>query len=149
MGGPASPDPRAPLPYDDRVDPRRWLYAGVVALLALVGVAIVLAVAVPLFRGHVPAGSLDTAPWNWVGGLIGLAIAILIVLWIVRMVAWGLGGPPYSRYYWRHYYRHRYPFGPDPAVDVARERFARGEITQDQLDQILRRLGREPAAVPL
>ena len=133
------------------IDPRRWLYAGLTALFVLVGVAVMIGVAVPVLRGQVPSWSLDLAPWNWIVGLIGFLIAIWIIFWVVRFLFWGLSGAPYSHAYWRHYYRRygmREPFGPDPAVEIARERFARGEISQDQLDQILRQLERGSGPLP-
>jgi len=126
------------------------MYAGVAALLVLIGLAIFLSVAVSLWRGQLPSWSLSSDPWDWILGLIGLLIAIWIMVWIFRIVFWGIWGEP-SRYRWRHYYRHydaHGPFGPDPAVEIARERFARGEITQDQFDQIMRQLEKGSGSLP-
>jgi uncharacterized membrane protein len=151
MSNASPPYARAGSYLDAGLDPRRWLFAGLTALFVLIGVAVVIAVAVPVFRGQVPSWSLDAAPWNWVAGLIGLLIAIWIVVWMVRIFAWGMTGSPYSPPYWRHYYRHHYagpPFGPDAAVEIARERFARGEISKDQLDQILGQLGHGSGLLP-
>jgi uncharacterized membrane protein len=147
----SSSDQRPESYVDAGLDPRRWLYAGLTALFVLIGVAILVAVAVPASRGQLPSWSTDVAPWNWILGLIGILIAIWIVMWLVRLLLWGAWGTPYYYPHSRHYYRHYWaggPFGPDPAVEIARERFARGEITQEQLDQILRQLGSRPGPLP-
>jgi len=141
MTQPPSPAP----PWADAVDPRRWLYAGLAALFVLVGLSVVVSVLSSIWHGQVPSWSLSSAPWNWILGLIGIVIAVWIVVWMFRLLLWGVAGVPYHDGHWRHYYRHyhRYgPFGPDPAAEIARERFARGEITQDQLDQILGQLSK-------
>jgi uncharacterized membrane protein len=120
-------------------------------LFVLIGVSIVLNVVVALWRNQLPTWSVSTSPWNWVLGLIGILIAVWIVVWIVRMFFWAMWGAPYHGPGWRHYYRHYYgrgPFEPDSAVEIARERFARGEITQEQFDQIMRQLGRGPGSLP-
>jgi len=151
MNNPSPPYTR-PEPYADAgLDPRRWLFAGLTALFVLIGISVVIAVAVPVLRGQAPSWSTDVAPWNWIVGVIGLIIAVWIVVWIVRIFAWGVWGPSYSPHYWRHYYRHYYrggPFGTDPAVEIARERYARGEISQEQLDQILGQLGKGSGPLP-
>ena len=57
----------------------------------------------------------------------------------------------YFRPYWRGYYRHYRlggGWGHDPAVETARERYARGEITADQLDEIFRELAKVSSPLP-
>lgn len=146
------PTSSRPYPgWEERSEARHWLRVGIAVLLVLIGLSIFLAVAVPLYRGEAPAWSLNVAPWDWILGLIGVVIAIWIVVWIVRLVFLALGGSAYYRPYWRGYYRHyRHwgPYGPDPAVEVARERYARGEITAEQLEEILRRLDHGPGPLP-
>ena len=151
MTAPTPPPGGPPLFAEPYYDPRRWLYAGLVALFALLGVSILIAVAVPVIRGEVPAWQISEAPWDWLLGLLGVVIAIWIAVAIVRVVAWGVLGPGYAyrhdRRAWRHYYRHwGGPF--DDAVATARERYARGEISRDQLDQIVHDLSRPPAYPP-
>ena len=127
--------------WDD--DPRRWLLAGVSALLVLVGVAVVISVAIPLFRGATPSWEITSPPWSWVVGLIGLLIAIWMIAWVIRIFAWGLWGPAYgwgNRHRFYHHYYRDWAMGYDPAVVTARERYARGEITREQFDQIVRDL---------
>ena len=122
---------------------RRWLHAGLAVLLVLIGVAVVIAVAVPVLRGQVPSWQIGAEPWNWLIGLVGVVIAITIALAIVRVIILAAAGPydwPAYRYH-RRYWRQYGPV-PDPALTVARERYARGEITREQYGQIVQDLFR-------
>ena len=139
--------PSAPYPpyyHDD--EPRRWLSAGLTALFVLIGLAIVIAVMAPMMRGAMPMWAINWSPGDWLLQLLVLGVVIWIAVWIFRLIFWSATGMPYGphRYYshraYRDYYR-PWPMGLDPAVAVARERFARGEITREQLDQIVRDLG--------
>jgi len=147
MSSATAPDWRQTGPASDGFDPRRWLAAGFAALMALIGISILIAVLIPAVRGQAPNWVAGSAPWDWIGGLIGLFLALWIAIWILRLVIWGASGRPYYSPGWRHYYRHYWagpPYGHDPALEIARERFARGEISQDQFDQIVRQLGKGP-----
>ncbi|MBE0476557.1 MAG: SHOCT domain-containing protein [Coriobacteriia bacterium] len=62
-------------------------------------------------------------------GLLVLAGFVLLFVWLVRSASGGAGG---GRGYGRH----------DPSVDIARERYARGEITSEELERIERDLRR-------
>lgn len=124
----------------------RWLSGALAALLILVGVAVLISIVVPLARGENPNWGVDFAPGTWVWQLIGLVVGLWILVWVVRLLVIGFAGPGYwSAYYgprwYRHYYRHG-GFGEDPALAIARDRYARGEITREQFDQISRDLGR-------
>ncbi len=151
MAASRAPPTGPQLLSDSDLDPRRWLYAGVVALLALLGVSVLIAVVVPVVRSGIPAGAVSAAPWDWLLGLFAIVIAIWIAIAIFRLIAWGIFGPGYG---YRHYrpagrYYHRHWAGPfDDAVAAARERYARGEISRDQFDQILRDLSRPPGYPP-
>lgn len=143
--------PRSEPGFHERFDPRRWLFGGLAALLVLIGLAILLDVVVSLWRNQSPSGSPVSVPWEWVFGLVGILIALWIMIWVVRFVVWGLWGGPFYGRYRRRYYRDHHPrgtFAPDPAVEIARERYARGEITQEQLDQILERLAQVSGRFP-
>ncbi|GAB4275534.1 MAG: hypothetical protein Kow0056_05210 [Coriobacteriia bacterium] len=88
-------------------------------------------------------GGMGTSMWGgWIGmilmglfWLLVLAGIVLLVIWIARAAGGsgqgpsgtGRGGPQGG--------------ADDPAVRIARERFARGEITKEELDEILRTLG--------
>ena len=146
-----SADPRSVPRFDEPYDPRRWLFVGLAALSVLIGMAIVLDVAVSLWRNRAPSWSFGAAPWSWVFGLVGFLIAIWIVVWVFRVLFWGLWGGPFLGHYWRHHYWHYYPrgpFAPDPAIEIARERYARGEITPEQFDEIMQQLGKRSGPLP-
>lgn len=122
-----SPYPGARLQEGTSHDPRLWLFVGLGVMLALVGVG-VLFVALhtggfPYRYGFWPFGFF-WFPW-------GLFFLFFVFFWWIPRWGWGLGH--YGRRYWRH--------GFDPAYSIARERFARGEISKEQYDQILRDLG--------
>ncbi|HYK93578.1 MAG TPA: hypothetical protein VEY07_06010, partial [Thermoplasmata archaeon] len=111
---------------------------------------IVVALFASFFQGWLPVWSSGQVPADWIVAAIVLAISIVVVTSVVRFALWGLWGSPYPYRHWRHYYRHQmapFPYGYDPAMGIARERFARGEITQDQYESIVRQLTQ--AAPPL
>ncbi len=130
-------------------EPRRWMYGGLAALFVLIGIAIVASVTFPIMRGEMPNWSVTMTPGNWLLQLIAIVVTIWIALWLFRILFRSLAGPSYSPYY-RYRYAHRddyghWPIAADPSLGIARERFARGEITREQLEQITRDLG-HPAA---
>lgn len=109
----------------------RWplfLMIGLVVLIAIVVIVFLLA-----WNGTFgsPAGHPFFGFW---GGFLLLFLILWIAFFAVRMVfwsrAWGYrrGAGTYAR--------------PDPAVMIARRRYARGEITREQYDQMLSDLGR-------
>ena len=111
----------------------RWplfILIALVALMAIVVIVVVLAV----------TGAFGNPVNHPLFGFWGGLLLVFLVLWVgffaVRMVFWsramryrgGVAG--YAR--------------PDPAVMVARRRYARGEISREQYDQILNDLQRRP-----
>ncbi len=146
MSVPGGPMARPYPPWEDDVHTgHHWLRVAVAILVALLFVTVLLAVAVPLFGGSVPAWTAGDLTGRWVLAFIGLLFVVWVAFWILRLLLFGLWGPSYYRPFWRGYYRyHRHAgrWGYDPAAEVARERFARGEISSEQLDQILRELRR-------
>lgn len=65
-------------------------------------------------------------------GVFGFFLVLLLIFFIVRVAFWGVrssyrAGPRYG--------------GGDPARAIARRRYARGEITREQYEQIVRDLG--------
>jgi putative membrane protein len=71
------------------------------------------------------------------GGFLLLILVLWIVLWIVRISMWTSRG--------RRYGGNGYgPRGPRAAVQIARMRYARGEITREQFEQIMQDLDRRP-----
>ena len=88
-------------------------------------------------------------------GLVVLVAIVLLIVWAVRQSEHRhpTEHPPGQQYMGGQHYTPAQPGamppagqgGPmqprDPAVDAARERYARGEITKEQLDQIVKDLG--------
>ena len=114
-------------PYRRRIP---WfLLIGMVFLVAMVVILIVL-----LFTGAFGvSGHPFLGAW---GGLLFVFLVLWIGFFLVRIAFWG------QRMRYRGAgggYAH-----PDPAVMVARRRYARGEITREQYDQIMADLGRQP-----
>ena len=127
--------------------PRRSYLAVLGVLLVVVWIAVVSTIVMPLLQGK-------SVTWTafWSTGL-GVISAILIIFGVV-LAAWVLrlstGRPARGLRSERFEHRRHRAEGStdrDPAFDLARERYARGEISQNQLEQILRGL-REGSASP-
>ncbi len=123
----------------DRYPPPRpaWVWGILVASIVLVAVGVGLF----LWQLGLASGS-RVAPhpfWGFFGGFLLLLLILWLAFFVLRVAFWSQ----------RHRYR-RYGGGPgggygphrDPARMIARERYARGEITREQLDQILTDLDR-------
>ena len=63
------------------------------------------------------------------GELLVIFVVIFLVLFVVRSIYWRS-----RRKYWREHLRRNEP------IRIIRERYARGEITKEQFDQMLRDL---------
>ena len=126
-------------------DRRPSLGASLAALLALIGVAIVIGVMDLLFQGQLPSWGAALASWSWTLNVVLVILAIVIIVRVLRLVFRGVGVDHRERAHERRARRHGYNDGTqyrDPAMDIVRARYARGEITQDQMDQTLRQLGK-------
>ena len=63
---------------------------------------------------------------------LGTLLFIILIVWVIKFfVRGGRGGPPWAgrSYRWRDQ-------GNDDALRTARERFAQGEITREQYDEL-------------
>jgi len=125
-------------------DDRPSVRTSVATLLALVGIAVVIGAVDLLLQGQIPSVAAAVASWDWVVGVVLVILAIVIVFGMIRVVFRGVGVPAEHS---RKRRPRRLGFADehqdrDPAVDIARARYARGEINQDQLDQTLRQLGK-------
>jgi len=132
------------------IEYRRRFYRGLTFILVLVALAVVISVVFPLLSGHVPNWSTVVSSWIWVPEVLIVIAVIGVIVWMSRTLR---GGSETPNQYWhsrRYYRRHEMEgsSGPDSAVEIARQRFARGEITEDQLDQILGHLRRESGPRP-
>lgn len=99
---------------------RNWLWTGLGVMFILIGIAAVIEV---LSGRNV---FLSSGIWNWVLNLIGLLIFLWILFFLFRIFIRPLR---FRRYYdfWNH----------DDAVDVIRQRYARGEISKEQYEQMM------------
>ncbi len=124
-------------PYPDRPRPRVWPLVVVSVLVFVVGVVLVL-----LFLesggyfGGVHSGRTGGIFYY---GFFPIFLVLLLALFLVRIVFW-------SRMWGYRGARHGYgrPHR-DPAVMTVRQRFARGEITREQYDQLMSELTRRRA----
>jgi uncharacterized membrane protein len=114
---------------------RVWLFAGIGAAIVVVGVLIVVLSLDPkLFGLRNPFG------FPFGGGFLGAFLVLWGGLLLVRVSFWAArradyrGGPPGRRF--------------DPAMMAARQRYARGEISRDQFEQIVRDLHQPPGTPP-
>lgn len=115
---------------------RRWIGFGFFALFILIGVAAVLGV---LLRATIGGSGFPGMNWAW--GLLGFLFFLWLLMWVGRAVAgpwywWRPGGWSWSgrpgRWSW---YANR-----DEAAEILRVRYARGEITKEQFEAMMRDL---------
>jgi putative membrane protein len=85
--------------------------------IGLIIVLVLLFYFVPFRKGYFP------------GELLLIFVAIFLVLFVIRTLYWRS-----RRKYWRKQFRKNEP------VRILRQRYARGEITKEEFDQILRDL---------
>ena len=118
----------------DRHRTRRVVSIGFVAFLVLIGVAI--AVTAVFYALRSPTTPYPFYPFFGFGWFFGLFF-LFFLFWGFRWWMWGGG--------WGR--RWRYGYGPwgswgygDSAHTILRERYARGEITKDQFEQMMRDL---------
>ena len=113
----------------------------VVLLVVMIAVALASAVLVPLAQGQSVSWSNLVNSYEW---LIATIIIILVIVLVLYGAHQSLGYPEGRRE--RRHRRHvmgtsaESTSGPDAAVNIARERYARGEISADQMEKILRDL---------
>lgn len=116
--------------------PFRWLWIAFVAMLVLIGTSALLFAIYPFASGS----PLISRPyffwgfWPFFGFGWGFLFLVFLILVGVRWILWPWRGRGY--YYWGR--RSNY----DPALQALRERYAHGEITKDQFDQMMRDLSK-------
>jgi putative membrane protein len=114
---------------------RAWIFAAVaLAAVAVVGVLVLLY----LDGAFGPAPYGGRPYFGLFGGFFLLVIIVWLAFFLLRISFWG--ARTQGRYGGGGYGGPRR--GPDPAVVIARQRYARGEITREQFDQIMTDLGR-------
>ncbi len=121
---------------NQRSHPRHFIALALIALAAIVGIftAIGLAFYYYVPRPAAPAG-VAYYPYFPFGGffvLFWIFIGFMALRWIFWPWRWGLGG---GWHYRNRYWRYR-----DESYYITRERYAKGEITKDQYDRMMRDL---------
>ena len=105
----------------------KWMWAGLGVMFVLFGVATVFGSLYP--QPPTSAGSAAFPfGFGWVWNVVGIFFLVWVFAWVFGWARpWG----------WRRY-RWRYGYGDEYAI--LRERYARGEITNEQFDQMTRDL---------
>jgi len=98
---------------------------GIVALIAVIGVSIALS----LYFVPRPSGLFYYPFFPFHFGWLGAIFLIFIIFWIAKWFFWP----------WRGGYPYRYQHN---AESILKERYAKGEITKEQFDQMMRDLER-------
>lgn len=105
------------------------MWVGLAVMFILIGAGIFIS---SVFRPVTPptlVGYPRMFGFGWIWGLVGLVFIIWVFGWVFSWMLW-----PSRRYYRRGgWYR-------DDAHQILRERYARGEITKEQFDQMTRDL---------
>ncbi len=102
-------------------------------IVAIATIAIVFFVGAVLAHYYYPAGMMPYYgygyPWGgWWFFPFGLFFFLIFLFFIFRVAFWGGG------------WRRRYWYGYGDAHEILRQRYARGEITKEQFDQMTRDL---------
>lgn len=122
-----------PYPRSGPDRPFRWAWVVSGAVLAGLAVLTVVVLLTPATFGLANAGAPDRL--GYYGGPFFFFFVLLVVFFVVRVVFWTsrVGRPGRSG-----------RFGPDRPAMIARVRYARGEITREQYEQIMQDLERRP-----
>jgi putative membrane protein len=96
----------------------------IIGLIAVIAVSIVLS----LYFGSRPQGAFFPFSFGWLGAIF----LIFIVFWVAKWFFW-----PWRRGYYSYVHQHR------TAESILKERYAKGEITKEQFEQMMRDLERK------
>ena len=77
-------------------------------------------------------------PWPWFGGIFSILISILIIVIIVRIIIRIATGGGHRHHHWHDYYDAE---SKNSALNILQERYAKGEITKEQYDNMKKDLG--------
>ena len=117
--------------YDDRHIHARSGFLWIVVALAIVAVVVFLGSA--LAHNYFYPGGMPYYGYQWSGWWFfpfGFFIFLIFLFFIFRVAFWGFGGGwGWRRRYW-------YGYGYTDAREILRQRYARGEITKHQFEQM-------------
>lgn len=105
----------------------RWVEVELGAMFVLIGSAVFLGVIYSIFTGR----AISLGLGNLIGDLFGLVILAFVFFWMCRWIFFGG-----DRYMW-HHRRGR-------SIGIARMRYARGEISKREFEQIVKDLQDHP-----
>jgi uncharacterized membrane protein len=129
--------------------PRRVHWLPIVLGVVLAGVALLLLL-VLLYPSAFGFSSSSYPDRFGFGGIFIAFFILLVVFFIVRVAFWSTRASRYGRGYGGYGgYGGGGPgggYGANRPAMIARMRYARGEITKEQYDQIMKDLGRRPGA---
>jgi hypothetical protein len=133
---------------DNSRQTRNIIVIGVAIMLVLIGVATVIAAL--HFGTSSTLPPVFSAYFAWIpgviAGIIGLIFVIILITWAFSWAFRPWGRPWRARRYagwgWG-WWGGPGLWGDDSAVGIIRERYARGEITKEQFDQMMRDLEEE------
>ncbi len=100
-----------------------WVEIGIGAMFILIGLAVFIGVLYSVFTGR----AISLGLGNMAGDLFGLIILVFVFFWMSRWILFGGD---------RHMWHHR----GGRSIDIARMRYARGEISRKEFEQIIKDL---------
>ena len=107
-----------------------WAFAALGVIIVLIGVALFSGL-ILLPRFVAPTGYYY--PFFFPFGFLWIFFGFFLIFGLIRFLFWPWRWGGYGR-------RHRYGYGYDEPYRILRERYAKGEITKEQFDQMTRDL---------
>ena len=120
---------------------------GIHWLPIVIGVVLIAVAALILLVLLYPASFGVAAPsyrFGLFGGFFFIFFILIVLFFIVRVAFWSTRASRYGR---RYGYGQGGGYGANRPAMIARMRYARGEITREQYDQIMKDLGRPPGGL--
>jgi putative membrane protein len=127
--------------YAQRPRHIHWLPIVIGGVLVVVAALILLMLLDPASFGL----GAPSSPYGFgrFGGVFALFFILIVVFFVVRVAFWSTRTSRYGR---RYDPDRSEGYGSDRPAMIARMRYARGEITREQYDQIMKDLGRRPGS---